>query len=108
MGGGCLPGIAKLPSSALGGYAGLLTLNATEVLNTSGTATIEESSCKTYTISFSDNVPSVSDIRFIMPDGDDSFTYVNTNATITVNINSEGMLTVVKSNAPVITFSGEK
>lgn len=106
--GDCLPGIAELSASALGEYGGTLTLNATEVLNLQGTATIAESGCKTYTVSFSDDVPSITGVKFVATSNGTVFTYVNGNATTTVTINEEGDLNIAKTDAPVITFSGSK
>ncbi|WP_346883417.1 hypothetical protein [uncultured Algibacter sp.] len=103
--GDCLPGISAISADAIRAYQGALTLNATEVINQDGTATITESGCKTYTISFSDGVPSITGVRFITTNNGESFTYVNANATTTVTINEDGRLSVAKSDSPIITFS---
>lgn len=101
----CIPGTAELASSALGDYTGVL---GTGALNIAGTATITETSCKTYTVSFSDGVPSITGVRFIATSDNTVFTYVTSNATTTININGSGRLTVAKTDAPVIAFSGSK
>ncbi len=103
----CLPGIASLSDSLLGTYTGNLTLNGTEVVNLSGTASVTESNCKMYTVSFSDNVPSITGVQFIANTNNSTFTYVNSNATVTVTL-TEGSLTVSKTSSPVITFNGDK
>ncbi len=104
----CLPGVEELSSGALGTYSGLLTLNGTEVVNVSGTAELTTTGCKTYQLQFSDDVQTLSNLRFLASADGDVFTYVNTNATTTVIIDGEGKLTVAKTDAPVITFTGTK
>ncbi len=105
----CGPGFTALNADLLGTYGGVLTsTGSTIVTNTSGTATLVETSCKTYSINFSDNVPSITGIRFSdLTSGDGSYNYVNVTATTTVNIDMNE-LTVTQTGNPVITFTGTK
>ena len=104
----CNPALAELSSDATGAYTGILTFNGTQVVNQSGTATITESSCKTYTISFSDDVPSITDAQFIGTSNNTVFTYVSSDATTSVAIDEEGDLALSSSGTDVIAFSGSK
>lgn len=100
-----LPIFVELPAATLGGYDGSLTLNG-QLVNANGTATVTDMGSNTYTISFSDDVPSITGAKFIASNNSTIFTYVNTIATTTVTINTSGDLTVSKSDAPVIAFEG--
>ncbi len=104
----CLPGIEELTSEQIGTYSGLLTLNSTSVVNASGTATLVLTDCKTYSVNFSDNIPSIVNVRFIASQNGTVLTYVNETSTSTVIINADGTLTVSQTAAPVITFTGNK
>lgn len=104
----CPVGASEIPTDLLGEYTGVLTLNAIEVLNLSGSATITESSCKTYEIDFSDDVPSITDLIFISNNSTErTYTYTNTVTTVVIN-EAEEKLTVAKTGLPLITFTGTK
>ncbi|MBQ4821154.1 hypothetical protein [Aquimarina sp. MMG016] len=100
-----LPIFVELPASTLGWYNGLLTLNGI-LVNSDGTAWVTASGSKTYTISFSDDVSSITGATFITNNDSTIFTYINANATTTVTINVNGDLTVAKSDVPIIAFDG--
>ncbi len=102
--GDCLPGLSELPLSALGTYTGELTTQSSgsTPTTTTGTATIVESGCKTYTINFSGNTPAITDIVFVALGG--SFTFGDSDRKLAVDISEEGVLVVAKTSDPVISF----
>ncbi len=99
--GDCLSaGLVELSESLLGTYTG--KLETLQVENTTGTATIVESSCRTYTIDFSDNVPSITDVTFVSLN--ESLVFGDPDREIGIEISADGVLIVVKTSDPIITF----
>jgi len=97
------PGFIDLPANLVSTYQGILTVDGVLVAQ-EGTATIERTNC-TYTINFSNDVPSITDVVFVQ--SNDTYAYVNSNATTTVNVGVEGGISIGKSDAPTIGFNGE-
>ncbi|MEO9872170.1 hypothetical protein [Ekhidna sp.] len=104
----CSPELTEISGASLGTYTGLLTLNGTEVFNQNGTATLVETSCKTYRVDFSDDVSSIEGVTFIANSDNTVFTYTNSNATTTVVIDDEGDLSISQTVSSLIVFTGSK
>lgn len=84
-----IPLVDKIPQSALRTYNGGLsytTQDGEEFFNLNGTATLSESSNGVYTISFSDNIPSIQGISFDLL-GLNSYGYEENNNEIYLNVN---------------------
>ncbi|MHA7058844.1 hypothetical protein ACWGOQ_0016590 [Aquimarina sp. M1] len=98
----------ELPTNLLGTYTGGLI--ATDVDNDLGTATLVESGSRVYTINFSDNVTSITNIIFTDIGNGTSFIFTDTDRGIVVTCDfseSESTLGVIKSSDPIISFGGE-
>lgn len=98
----------EIPAVLLGTYTGLL--EATDVANESGTVTLVESSSRIYTVNFSDNVASISDIIFSDIGNGNSFIFTDSDRGVIVSCgftDTETILSVIQ-NDPVIAFGGAK
>ena len=98
-----------LSSDLIGEYTGLLTFQSTDAvgptLNSEGTATITSTGDAVYTITFSDDVPEITDLRFIVSDGE--YTSASTSGSIQGISISDGMLSVgVTDSGNNWSFSG--
>ncbi len=103
-------GVVELPADVLGAYAGALSAPPVEVF---GTATIVKSGTKTYTINFSDDVPSLTNLEFVASVIDNDFISSTKDkdrglAISLIMDNGVRLLGVAKTSDPNITFGGEK
>lgn len=96
-----------LPSGVLGQYTGDLvyTSGTDAVVTEDGTATI--SGTGTYTINFSDGVPSITSLRFILSDGE-YVSVIDDGITATGVVIANGSLSVADANNGSISFDGNK
>jgi len=98
-----------LPATVLTSYEGALTYNGSagqNVLTAEGTATISRTG-DTYTISFSDGVPSVTGLRFVLDDG--AYVTVGSDDSVAgISIDGEDLDIGVSSSGTNWMFSGEK
>lgn len=89
---------ASLPNATVGEYEGELTYNGSSVITTQGTATITSTGDKTYKITFSDDVPAITNVKFSV--AGDTYTSVSVSG-------STGAITVTGSSLSVGITAGE-
>lgn len=101
--------IVPLPEQSVTTYEGSLVYTPTTgmpVINDNATATIEENG-ETYTIIFSDNVPSLSNLKFTL-DGDEYASISNSGNLTGISIEGDDLSVGSSSGGSSWSFNGEK
>lgn len=105
----------EIPSSLLGTYTGGVNesggLASVGVDNELGTATLIASNSKTYSINFSDNVPSITNIKFVDIGNGTSFIFNDKERKLIIGVETTqtvDILSVIKSSDPIVSFGGGK
>lgn len=103
---------AELPSNLIGTFTGSLSYSNSDgsvtVANPNGTATISSLGSKTYKVSFSDNVPEISSLKFTTGTSGSYSSAAQDGSTAGLVLNTNSMDLSVSSGGKTWSFSGSK
>jgi len=98
---------ATLPEQLITTYTGVLTSTANRTkVNTRGTCTIKARGYRTYIFNFSDNIPSISGVKFLKNDDTYTATANYNGKTLAITVDEEGDLVIGSTGTRTIAFSG--
>ena len=99
----------ELPAAVVTAYAGQLSYTGSAIIGTSsGTATISKTGDKTYSITFSDQVPAITNLKFQSASGGNYATVGSDGSTAGMTLNSSSLNVGVTKGNETWGFSGTK
>lgn len=101
--------VVELPAAVVTAYAGQLSYTGSSIIGTSnGTATISKTGDKTYSITFSDQVPAITNLKFQSASGGNYATVSSDGSTAGMTLTSSALSVGVTKGSETWGFNGTK